>query len=133
MPKGMQKTSWLLYGFAAFFVSLFGYIYYTYETTRNEIITHVDNKLFNAAVSVKHILGDDYHDRVNAGLAISPAVYKEKSRALSEYAKQIDNSTFKLLKRNLPGPYTFILPGSNNLPTVFKKKKTVIPILLPDP
>ena len=44
---------------------------------------------------------------------------------LSEYAKQINNSTFKLLKRNLPGPYTFILPGSNNLPTVFKKKKTV--------
>jgi len=44
---------------------------------------------------------------------------------LSEYAKQIDNSTFKLLKRNLPGPYTFILPGSNNLPTVLKKKKTV--------
>ncbi len=44
---------------------------------------------------------------------------------LSGYAKQIDNSTFKLLKRNLPGPYTFILPGSNNLPTVFKKKKTV--------
>lgn len=44
---------------------------------------------------------------------------------LSEYAKQIDNSTFKILKRNLPGPYTFILPGGNNLPTVFKKKKTV--------
>jgi len=44
---------------------------------------------------------------------------------LSEYAKQIDNSTFKILKRNLPGPYTFILPGSNNLPSVFKKKKTV--------
>ncbi|MDY8135492.1 L-threonylcarbamoyladenylate synthase [Aquimarina sp. 2201CG5-10] len=44
---------------------------------------------------------------------------------LSDYVKQIDNSTFKLLKRSLPGPYTFILPGSNNLPTVFKKKKTV--------
>ncbi|MFD2564750.1 L-threonylcarbamoyladenylate synthase [Aquimarina rubra] len=44
---------------------------------------------------------------------------------LSDYVKQIDNSTFKLLKRTLPGPYTFILPGSNNLPTVFKKKKTV--------
>jgi tRNA threonylcarbamoyl adenosine modification protein (Sua5/YciO/YrdC/YwlC family) len=44
---------------------------------------------------------------------------------LSEYAKQIDTSTFKILKRNLPGPYTFILPGSNNLPSVFKKKKTV--------
>ncbi|WP_108805388.1 L-threonylcarbamoyladenylate synthase [Aquimarina sp. Aq107] len=44
---------------------------------------------------------------------------------LSDYVKQIDNRTFKLLKRTLPGPYTFILPGSNNLPTVFKKKRTV--------
>ena len=43
---------------------------------------------------------------------------------LSDYVKQIDSPTFKLLKRNLPGPYTFILPGNNNLPTVFKKKKT---------
>lgn len=44
---------------------------------------------------------------------------------LSDYVKQIDTATFKLLKRNLPGPYTFILPGNNNLPTVFKKKKEV--------
>ena len=44
---------------------------------------------------------------------------------LSDYVKQIDSPTFKLLKRNLPGPFTFILPGNNNLPNVFKKKKTV--------
>ena len=44
---------------------------------------------------------------------------------LSDYVKQIDSPTFKLLKRNLPGPYTFILPGNNNLPNVFKKKKEV--------
>lgn len=44
---------------------------------------------------------------------------------LSEYVAQLDSATFKTLKRNLPGPYTFILPGNNNLPTVFKKKKTV--------
>lgn len=44
---------------------------------------------------------------------------------ISDYVKQIDTPTFKLLKRNLPGPYTFILPGNNNLPTVFKKKKEV--------
>ena len=44
---------------------------------------------------------------------------------LSDYVKQIDSATFKILKRALPGPYTFILPGNNNLPTVFKKKKTV--------
>lgn len=44
---------------------------------------------------------------------------------LSDYVKQIDTPTYKILKRALPGPYTFILPGNNNLPKVFKKKKTV--------
>ncbi|SNR42720.1 L-threonylcarbamoyladenylate synthase [Flavobacterium sp. ov086] len=44
---------------------------------------------------------------------------------LSDYVRQIDTSTFKILKRALPGPYTFILPGNNNLPKEFKKKTTV--------
>ncbi len=44
---------------------------------------------------------------------------------LSDYVRQIDTATFKILKRALPGPYTFILPGNNNLPKDFKKKKTV--------
>ena len=44
---------------------------------------------------------------------------------LSDYTRQIDTRTFKILKRALPGPYTFILPGNNNLPKEFKKKKTV--------
>ncbi|WP_297802656.1 L-threonylcarbamoyladenylate synthase [uncultured Polaribacter sp.] len=50
---------------------------------------------------------------------------------LSDYVKQIDSATFKILKKALPGPYTFILPGSNNLPKVFKKKKAV-GIRIPD-
>jgi tRNA threonylcarbamoyl adenosine modification protein (Sua5/YciO/YrdC/YwlC family) len=44
---------------------------------------------------------------------------------LSDYVKQIDTPTFKILKHHLPGPYTFILPGNNNLPKEFKKKTTV--------
>ena len=44
---------------------------------------------------------------------------------LSDYVRQIDTATFKILKRALPGPYTFVLPGNNNLPKDFKKKKTV--------
>lgn len=50
---------------------------------------------------------------------------------LSDYVTQIDTHTFKILKRALPGPYTFILPGGSNLPKVFKKKKTV-GIRIPD-
>jgi len=44
---------------------------------------------------------------------------------LSDYVRQIDTATFKILKRALPGPYTFILPGNNSLPKEFKKKTTV--------
>ena len=50
---------------------------------------------------------------------------------LSDYVKQVDTATFKLLKKTLPGPYTFILPGNNNLPKEFKKKTTV-GIRIPD-
>jgi len=43
---------------------------------------------------------------------------------ISEYAK-VDNSTFKLMKKNLPGAFTFILPVNSNLPKIFRNRKTV--------
>ncbi|MBO5799199.1 MAG: threonylcarbamoyl-AMP synthase [Paludibacteraceae bacterium] len=43
---------------------------------------------------------------------------------ISEYAK-VDNQTFKLMKKNLPGAFTFILNGNSNLPKLFRNKKTV--------
>ena len=44
---------------------------------------------------------------------------------ISDYVNHISTPTFKILKRSLPGPYTFILPGNNKLPKAFKKKKEV--------
>lgn len=43
---------------------------------------------------------------------------------ISEYAK-VSNSNFKLMRRNLPGPFTFILPTTSKLPSIFKNRKTV--------
>lgn len=43
---------------------------------------------------------------------------------ISEYAK-VDNNTFKLMKRNLPGPFTFILNITSSLPKLYKNRKTV--------
>ena len=43
---------------------------------------------------------------------------------ISEYAK-IDNNTFKLMKRNLPGPFTFVLPTGSRLPKIFRNRKEV--------
>jgi len=50
---------------------------------------------------------------------------------LSEYVKNTDTATYKILKRNLPGPYTFIMTGASKLPKPFKNKKTV-GIRIPD-
>ena len=44
---------------------------------------------------------------------------------LSQFTLPIDNSTFKILKRALPGPFTFIMNASRNLPSAYKGKKTV--------
>jgi tRNA threonylcarbamoyl adenosine modification protein (Sua5/YciO/YrdC/YwlC family) len=49
---------------------------------------------------------------------------------ISEYAK-VDNATFKLMKRYLPGPFTFILPTSSRLPKIFRNRKEV-GIRIPD-
>ena len=50
--------------------------------------------------------------------------------SISEYAK-VDNATFKLMKRNLPGPFTFILPGTTRLPKIFGGRREV-GIRMPD-
>lgn len=49
---------------------------------------------------------------------------------ISEYAK-VDNAIFKMMKKNLPGPFTFILNTTSSLPKIYKNKKTV-GIRIPD-
>lgn len=51
---------------------------------------------------------------------------------LSLYTKALDNQVFKLLKKHLPGPFTFILPASNNVPKLFKNNKKTIGFRVPD-
>lgn len=51
---------------------------------------------------------------------------------LSLYTKALDNQVFKLLKKHLPGPFTFILPASSNVPKLFKNNKKTIGFRVPD-
>lgn len=51
---------------------------------------------------------------------------------LSGFTKSFDKSIFKLMKRNLPGPFTFILEASNSVPKIFNSKKKTIGIRIPD-
>ena len=52
--------------------------------------------------------------------------------SLSAYAKQITTSTYRLLKEHLPGPYTFILPASKQVPKILQSKKHTIGLRVPD-
>ncbi len=51
---------------------------------------------------------------------------------ISDFTKQIDNPTYKLMKRNLPGPFTFILNANNSIPKLFKINKKTIGIRVPN-
>ena len=51
---------------------------------------------------------------------------------VSKYVKQIDRPTFKLLKHHLPGPFTFILTATNEIPRLFDSNRKEIGIRIPN-
>ncbi len=51
---------------------------------------------------------------------------------LSDYTKTIDTPLYRMLKRYLPGPYTFILPASKQVPKILQSKKSTVGIRIPD-
>ncbi len=69
--------------------------------------------------------------RLDPDKAMLTLICKDISQ-VSEYAWQIDNEVFRMLKKNLPGPFTFILRSGNSVPKLFKNKKRTIGIRIPD-
>ncbi|MFZ4464095.1 MAG: L-threonylcarbamoyladenylate synthase [Bacteroidales bacterium] len=51
---------------------------------------------------------------------------------LSEFTRPISSEIYKLMRRNLPGPFTFILEANNNIPKLFQSKKKTVGIRIPD-
>jgi tRNA threonylcarbamoyl adenosine modification protein (Sua5/YciO/YrdC/YwlC family) len=51
---------------------------------------------------------------------------------LSDYTKSIDTPLYRMLKHYLPGPYTFILPASKQVPKILQNKKSTIGLRVPD-
>ena len=51
---------------------------------------------------------------------------------LSDYTKSIDTPLYRMLKNYLPGPYTFILPASKQVPKILQSKKSTIGLRIPD-
>jgi tRNA threonylcarbamoyl adenosine modification protein (Sua5/YciO/YrdC/YwlC family) len=51
---------------------------------------------------------------------------------MSKYCKSISTPLYRLLKTHLPGPYTFILPASREVPRILKRKKNTVGLRVPD-
>ena len=52
--------------------------------------------------------------------------------SLSDYTRPLSNSVFRVMKRALPGPYTFILEASSNVPKLLKQARKTVGIRVPD-
>jgi tRNA threonylcarbamoyl adenosine modification protein (Sua5/YciO/YrdC/YwlC family) len=69
------------------------------------------------------------------GVAVDKSNFSLVCSELAEvanYVKPFDTNTFKILKKALPGPFTFILEANTNTPKIFKNKKKTIGIRIPD-
>ncbi|MCO5248021.1 MAG: L-threonylcarbamoyladenylate synthase [Chitinophagales bacterium] len=53
-------------------------------------------------------------------------------RHISQFTRSLDTPTYKLMKKLLPGAYTFILRANNSIPKLFKNKKRTVGIRIPD-
>ena len=51
---------------------------------------------------------------------------------ISDFSKPISNPVFKLMKKNLPGPFTFIIQANNQVPKMFKNRKKSVGVRVPD-
>ncbi len=80
------------------------------------------NKAFERIAQIKGIRKEK---------AVFSFIFNDLSQ-LSEFTKPISNEVFKLMKRNLPGAFTFILEANNNIPKIFQSKRKTIGIRIPD-
>lgn len=71
---------------------------------------------------LRQIRGKDIHDLT---------VVFENFAQIAEYCR-VDNEVFQILKRNLPGPFTFILPASSRMPVKALEKRKTIGVRIPD-
>ena len=51
---------------------------------------------------------------------------------VAEYSLQLDNQVFRLMKKNVPGPFTFVLRSNSQVPKLFKNRKKTIGVRIPD-
>ncbi len=91
--------------------------------------------------SVYGIACDLFQSKAIEKLARIKGIKKDKGKfsivcrdisQIAEYVKSLDNAQFKLLKKSLPGPYTYILAANSKVPKILNTKKKTIGVRIPN-
>ncbi|NPA43013.1 MAG: threonylcarbamoyl-AMP synthase [Chlorobi bacterium] len=94
---------------------------------RGGLVIYPTDTVYGLGASIKHPKAVERLAQIK-GVKVQSApitlLFHDLSQ-MSQYVKQIDTPTFKILKRATPGPYTFILPATHRLPKIFQKRKTI--------
>jgi tRNA threonylcarbamoyl adenosine modification protein (Sua5/YciO/YrdC/YwlC family) len=98
------------------------------------IVIFPTDTIYGMGCSIRHIKSIDKIARIK-GTTKKKSNYSiifNNLSMLSEFTRPLPNEIFRLIKRNLPGPFTFILEANNQVPKIFQSKKKTIGIRIPD-
>lgn len=98
------------------------------------IVIFPTDTIYGMGCSIKHIKTVDRIARIKGRKKdkASFSIIINNLSMLSEFARPVDNHLFRMMKKNLPGPFTFILAANNNVPKLFQSKKKTIGFRIPD-
>jgi len=98
------------------------------------IVVYPTDTIYAMGCSIKHIKTVDRISRlkVNKKNRNRYSIIVNSLSMLADFTRPIDNHVFRIMKKNLPGPFTFILEANNNIPKLFQSKKRTIGIRMPD-
>ena len=98
------------------------------------VVIFPTDTIYGIGCSIKHIKSVDRIARIKGEKKKQSnySIIFNTLSMLSGFTKPLDNHLFRLIKRNLPGPFTFILEANNNVPKLFHSKKRTVGIRIPD-
>lgn len=105
------------------------------DTLRNGgVVIFPTDTIYGIGCSIQHIKTADRIARIKGGKKDKAkfSIIINNLSMLSEFARPVDNHLFRMMKKNLPGPFTFILAANNNVPKLFQSKKKTIGFRIPD-
>lgn len=104
------------------------------KLNKGGIVIFPTDTIYGMGCSIEHIKSADRISQIK-GLKKNKASFSvlfNNLSMLSDFTRPIDNHLFRVMKRNLPGPFTFILEANNKVPKLFQSKKKTIGLRIPD-